>query len=271
VGYSYTTVLRKLRVNRQQLLLVLVSLVTVLAGCAGGLGGAPSGSDGGDGGDGGAGDGGDGQFAEREAALRAAGSYTSTWNYTTQGLDAEGDGLTVTHRTDITTNRTHVRYGGVDGEGYEQFRDGATLYSRYGSAEDPYYTVSENGGTLIADTLSYGGIYADGDLEGLERVGTETFDGVAVTRYEADGQSLWWAGSAVVGGGQPEDVNSVEVSYVLLVDGDGLVRSEAWTYTGTTNDGREVHFGWEYSITDVGRTVVEDPAWLADANASSGR
>lgn len=252
--------------------------MTVLAGCAGGIGGAPGEDDGS--GDGGAGDAGgpddgdagaDRGFAEREAALRAAGSYTSTWNYTTQGLDDELDGLTVTHRTDIATNRTHVSYGGMDGEGYEQFRDGAALYSRYGSADDPYYAVNENGGTLLSDSLTYGGIYADGDLDGLERVGTETFDGVSVTRYEADGQSLWWAGSAVVGGGQPEDVTDVAVRYTLLVDGDGLVRSEAWTYTGTTNDGREVHFGWAYHITDVGRTVVDDPAWLADAKASTAR
>lgn len=82
---------------------------------------------------------------------------------------------------------------------------------------------------------------------------------MAVTRSDADGRSLWWAGASVVEGGEPDDVRSVKCSHALLVDGDGLVRSEAWTYTGTTNDGQEVRFSWAYTSTGVGSTPVEDP------------
>lgn len=60
----------------------------------------------------------------------------------------------------------------------------------------------------------------------------------------------------------PGGVESVhDVSFVALVDGDGLVRSLDLRYAGTV-DGEAVRVEWTLRYEDVGSTTVRRPAWF---------
>ncbi len=65
-------------------------------------------------------------------------------------------------------------------------------------------------------------------------VGTETFDGVTVDRYEYSDLSTWRQfGAGAFGSGG--NVTVTDLTVVILVDSDGLARQTAWTLTGETD------------------------------------
>lgn len=249
---------------------VLLALLVTLAGCLGGVGeGAqPSGGSstgGGSGDGGGGGGGGDSAVANRTAVLAAAGSYTSTWQLrVSEGGEVVGETTYVT-AIDYAAERSLFRSTGTsDGEsrdGWEIYHADGTVYTRYGADESASYVVSEDvfTGTSPFDTGRY---VTDGsDLAEFERVGTDTFDGVQVTRYELTERPAWIAGQQV----RDDEVRWTEFTFEVLIDDDGLVRSERWTSTGV--DDQDVTHTVEFSstITGIGSTTVAEPAWIETA------
>lgn len=276
--------MRTTTMSSRRIVLLAVAVLVLLAGCTDGTGpAAPSGGTGGSGGDAGAGDGasgggGDGgstdgfTAADREQALRDAGSYTTTWGYSGTGPDGERGGLSVTQAVDLENQRALTSHNATTGEAWQQFYAGETTYYRYQSGDEDIYTVSPGEIDLLTTSLTSRGLYDATGGDGLVDQGQETYDGVPVTRYElADSASLPWtaAVAAGAGGADPDSLRAVDWTYTLLVDGDGLIRYESWGWTGTTNDDRTVSYVYEYSITGVGTTTVEDPEWLAAAEESS--
>jgi len=259
-------------------LLIVVSLV-VLAGCAGGgdVGPAAEGGDAGSTGDDGSGtDGADGDefdLGDPERLLRDAGSFTVTWSYA--GVDASGVETEFTREfyADLESERSYSRTvsatgGQADGGGFEQFVADGVTYTRFGSGDDAMVTSQEGSAEVLGTAIALSQARAYGADDGLVFAGTETFDGVTVDRYElsATDEALIRAGS-VAAQGEPGTLEVTEFGYVVLVDGDGLSRHESWTFSGRMDDGTEVSGSWEFSLTAVGSTTVDDPDWLDEAGA----
>ena len=265
-----------------------------LAGCVGGGGGSPTaadapgseggtseggGSDAADGGDGGSGGGDDSARADDgldltdpEAALRDAGSFTATWRYA--GTDERGQRgeIGFTYYADLDAGQTHIVYttnGGAEAAGWEVYSTDAATYTRFGSGENAFYQAVEEERDVVGEAVSHAGVYRYGDAEGMHYAGTETYDGVAVKRYElTDADSMWWAAGAAMQGADAE-VTVTDFEYVALIDEDGLARFESWSYAGETEDGEAVSAEWTYTVSAVGSTTVEEPDWLAEAAANA--
>jgi hypothetical protein len=264
-----------MQLNRGVTLVLVVMMLT--AGCLGGgspasevAGGSENTADGGsssvedaDGPD----------LTDPEAALRDAGSFTVTWRYA--GVDATGARSEVSHEyhADLRGERSlTVTSSSRDGqpEGVaEQFVADGTTYVRTGTAETPSYVSYPGTADVVGTAIALSQARAYGANEDLTTRGTERFDGVAVTRYElseADSQ-LIQAGSAATSGA-PGTAEITDFHYVVLVDEDGLSRYESWSFTGRTAEGQDISGEWEYTLTNVGSTSVDDPDWLADARAA---
>lgn len=253
------------------LAIVLLAALVVTAGClGGGSGDGPESGDGsaGDGGDGSAGDGGDGVglVENRTAYLHAAGSYTSVWSTTMTEGDVVVGEQSYTNAVDYVGERSlfgmRVTNDGTVRTDYESYFADGTSYTRYGAGEDATYMTATGeftpDDTLFSPTLHV----SETDLSGYTRVGTETFDGVEVTRYEASQLTDWY------GNGYDDEVEWTEFTYVVLVDGDGLVRSEGWTATGVDSEDVAHSIEYSYSLTDIGSTDIAEPDWLATAEAA---
>lgn len=246
---------------------VLVVLIVLLAGCAGGGNGdvasgeTPEDS---------SNNGGDVTLVEnRTAALMDAGSYTSTWE---MAFDSDGEragATTYTHAVDYENERSNfgMRMGGEEEvtTDHETFYADGTLYTRYGSGEDATYQVATGefapGNTLFSVESSFA---SGADLEAFEAAGSETYDGVTVTRYERTDDPSWVTNQATDG-----EFTWTSFDYVVLVDEDGLVRYESWGGDGVDADGVEQTMTFSYSLTGVGSTTVEDPDWLTTAQEQS--
>lgn len=258
-----------------------MAVLVVLAGCAGGGAvaqdagesssgmGDESAADAGSGSSGGAsGDAEALELSDPERLLRDAGSFTATWSY--EGVDASGGEQAVTREfyADLDGGRSYTVTSAGAGESVEQFVADGVTYTRTGAGDATVYSAYEGSTDVIATAVSLSQARAYGSNDGMTFTGAETFDGVPVNRYElsAANEALILAGSAAAA----ESANEIEVTnfeYVVLVDEDGLSRSESWTFAGRTPDGAEVRGSWEYSLTAVGSTTVDDPDWLADARA----
>ena len=257
--------------NRGLTLVLVVMMLT--AGCLGGgaAGDASTDSESTPGGDGTpAADGPD--LTDPETALRDAGSFAVTWQYA--GVDATGTRTEVTHEyyADLRGERSLTvtsssRAGQPEGT-TEQFVAGGTTYVRAGPAETPSYASYPGTADVVGTAIALSQARAYGANEDMANRGTERFDGVTVTRYElseADSQ-LIQAGSAATSGA-PGTAEITDFHYVVLVDEDGLSRYESWSFTGRTAEGQAISGEWEYSLTGVGATTVDDPDWLTDAQA----
>ena len=256
---------------------ILVVLLVVLAGCLGGGSDAPpaggGGSDGGDGGvnDGGSEDSGDDlDVVDSEAALREAGSFTTAWTFTM--VDAEGNETTMSNRfaVDLVANRTSeiLSVTGETGVSYERFTADGQSYTRYGDGEQTFYQVTPVQDDPVASALSRGAAVSYDDFEDARRVGTETFDGVTVDRYEYTDRTLWRQYGAGTFGTE-RNVTVQDFTVVTLVDGDGLARSTGWTVVGETDAGETVTAEWRFDLTGLGSTAVADPDWLAEAQSAN--
>jgi len=260
--------------NRVLTLQLVVAMLT--AGCLGGGadGGASASSPAGDAESDGSGTDADGpELTDAEAVLHDAGSFTVSWRYV--GVDASSARTEVRHDyyADLRAERSlsvtsSRRNGQSDGGASEQFVADGTTYIRTGSATAPTYG-SYPGTADVVDTavgLSQARAYNDE----MANHGTETFDGVRVTRYELTEASsqLIQAGSAA-SGGSTGVTEITDFHYVVLVDDDGVSRHESWSFTGRTAEDQQVSGEWEYSLTGVGSTVVADPDWLAEAKAAA--
>jgi hypothetical protein len=256
--------------TRTQLLSIALALVLVLAGCTG----ADVSSDatptagGGGSGDGGA----DEEFdvTDPETVLRDAGSFTSTWTFTITDVDGNTTTMSNGFAVNIAENRTTETFTvpGESATGYERYVADGTSYTRFGEDEEAFYQVTPFAGDPISFALARGAAFAYDDLSDAEAVGTESFDGVSVTRYEYRDPLLWqqYGTSAFAG---EENVTITDFVLVSLVDGDGLARSTGWTLVGETDAGEELRAEWRFELTDVGSTTVPEPAWLAEAESRS--
>jgi hypothetical protein len=281
-------------------LVLTIALLMVTAGCLGGggesdasvdsdtdtdsdadagsSGGAAGGSGSGDADSGvgasGGSDGGELELTDTEAALRDAGSFTVVWTYS--GVDRSGSEIEVTHEyyADLAAERSltvtsSMRDGESDAGTMQQFFADGTTRVRSGTEESPtYFSFEQESADVVATALALSQARAYGADDNLQFEGRETFDGVAVERYElseADSQLIQAGSAASVGTANPGDVVITDFRYVVLVDDDGLSRFESWSFSGETSDGQVVTGKWEYSLTNVGSTTVEDPDWLSEA------
>ncbi|CQR51030.1 MULTISPECIES: DUF7537 family lipoprotein [Haloferax] len=264
---------------------LIVAVLVLLAGCAGGADVAPAAqtddtdgiddtgeSTGGSAVDGST-DGDDFELNDPERLLRDAGSFTVSWSYT--GVDADGVETAVTREfaADLETERSHTRTtsttdGQPDSGAVEQFVADGVTYVRVGDGDEATYTSYEGSTEVLATAIALSQARAYGADDDLTFAGTETFDGASVERYElsAANEALILAGSAAAQG-EPGTLEVTSFEYVVLVDGDGLSRHESWAFSGRMDDGTEVSGSWEYSLTGVGSTTVDEPAWLGEARA----
>lgn len=262
--------------------LFVVALLVVLAGCAGGGGGMPSaegadsaggsaGTDGGATGDE-ASDSDAFELGDPERLLRDAGSFTVTWSYS--GVDASGAEIAVTREfyADLEAERSYTRTtstanGQADGSNIEQFVDGGVTYVRFGTGDDAFVSSQEGSSEVLGTAIALSQARAYGADDDLVAAGTETFDGVTVDRYElsATDEALIRAGS-VSAQGEPGDFEVTNFEYAVLVDENGLSRHESWQFSGRADD-QAVSGAWEFSLTGVGSTTVEEPDWVDQAAA----
>jgi hypothetical protein len=214
------------------------------------------------------------ELTDPETALRDAGSFTVTWQYA--GVDATGTGTEVIHEyyADLQGERSlTVTSSSRDGQPEsttEQFVADGTTYIRSGPANAPSYASYPGSADVVGTAIALSQARAYGANEDMTNRGSERFDGVSVTRYElseADSQ-LIQAGSAATSGA-PGTAEITDFHYVVLVDEDGLSRYESWSFTGRTAEGRAISGEWEYSLTKVGGTTVDEPDWLTNARAAA--
>ena len=252
---------------------VLLSLLVVLAGCsalgggdgdgatnttpAADPGGEPAGS-------------GDVVLVEnRTAALEAAGGYTGVWQ-----MESSRDGelvgrTTYTHAVDYENERSSftmvMASEGEVSNDYESFHADGVSYTRYGAGEEATYQTNDAAfapGNTLFSVQSY--VTDADDLSEFAAVGTESYDGVTVTRYERTDRPTW-----VSAQGSGGEFTWTEFTYTVLVDENGLVRSESWGGEGVDADGVSQTIAFSYSLTDVGSTVVEEPDWITAAQAQT--
>jgi hypothetical protein len=259
--------------TRTQLLSIALALLLVLAGCTGAdvpTDATPAGSGGSTGGSGA--DDADEEFdvVDPETVLREAGSFTSTWTFTTTDVDGETSTLSNSFAVNIAENRTSetLSVSGESATSYERFVADGTSYTRFGEDEEVFYQVTPFAGDPITFALARGAAFAYDDLSDADLVGTETFDGVPVSRYEYRDPLLWRQYGTSAFGGQ-ENVTITDFTLISLVDDDGLARSTGWTLIGETDAGEEIRAEWRFELTDVGSTTVPDPDWLAEAESRS--
>lgn len=265
-------------IMRVQTLTVLVALLLVVAGCTGAptdtTTAAPtdgSGNTGGTGGSGGTddstGDADGFDVSDSEAQLRTAGSFTSTWSLTMVDSTGNESMLTNTYYVDLGANRTSETFtisGDDAGVSYERFIADGTSYTRLGDDTEVFYQVLPADDNQVEYALARGASFSYDDLSDATFVGTETFDGVSVDRYEYTDPTLWRQ-YGVTAFESDENVTITEFTLVVLVDEDGLARSSSWDLRGETEDGDPVSAEWRFELTDVGTTSVTDPDWLDEA------
>ena len=266
---------------------ILVVLTVVLAGCSGGGvtdSGDTSGSDAtgtdtavtdGPGSEtptaiGGVPTGEDLSLTDPDTRLRAVGSFATEWSYSVSGVDGTTTSLTQSHWVDLDANRSLQRTETTGSDGsfaIETFVADGTSYTRYGEGDDVQYASSDRPGSVVETATSYASGFTS-DLESdASFVGTETYDGVTVSRYEYDNTAAWQVyGGSMFGSG---NVSVTAFTVAVLVDSDGVARLTTWTLSGQADDGTDVSSAWRYSVTGIGSTTVADPAWLADARAQT--
>jgi hypothetical protein len=154
-----------------------------------------------------------------------------------------------------------------DGPISTTYTAGDTTFSRFGEGEDVTY---QSGPAYIApmDRALGQAAFAYADVDQENFVGSDTFDGVAVDRYEYRDPVLWRQ-FGTTSFGDEENVTVTDFTLVVLVDEDGLARQTAWTLLGETEDGREVSVEWRFEVTGVGSTTVDEPDWLAEAGSNA--
>lgn len=215
------------------------------------------------------GDGDDAVLGDPAGILTDAQSFTAGWTYSLVEDDDTQAAYEYTVAVDLATNRSREwsrTFDDADEVVFERYNADGQSYVKFGSEDQALYMVSPQETSPFEDAVSDAIV---GDFEDYERVGTETFDGVTVTRYEYSDPLLWQTyGLGTVG--DADDVEVTDFTLAVLVDGDGLTRSVSWTLSGEEDDGTPVAGEWRYTLTKIGATTVEEPAWLELAKTQGG-
>ncbi|WP_135536199.1 DUF7537 family lipoprotein [Halostella pelagica] len=191
--------------------------------------------------------------------LRSAGSYTAEVNISltsdessitqdTRGkVDLENDRQYVVQSASLFGNRTTYRYM-ADNVTYEKVvpEGGETRYETTQNAE----TASASVNTDNIDAFEW------------EQRGTETHEGVGVTRYEATGVANY---SALPTDASEDNIS--DLSATLLVTEDGVMYEYTVDYTRESDSTQELSL--RYATRDIGSTTVEEPDWLDEAQSNS--
>jgi len=205
--------------------------------------------------------------------LRDAGSFTTTWSYSVTDVDGATTSVTDTYRVNLDANRSIELFATdgpeadsetttfiADGTGYTRVEAGGqTLYQTNDQPPAVFESATGRASSLFT--------FVESDIQ---YVGTETYDGVTVDRYEYSDASAWSEYNenvSIAMFSSDTEVTVTSFSVVVLVDEDGVGRLTTWTLAGEAADGTPVSAEWSYSLTDIGSTTVEDPDWLADAQA----
>ena len=206
----------------------------------------------------------------RTAALRDTGGYTAIWKMEFKKEGETVGATTYMHAVDYENERSSfsmlMASEGEVSTDYESFHADGVTYARYGTGEDATYQVADAAFAPENTLFSVESHITDADdLAGFATVGTETYDGVTVTRYERTDRPVWIAA-------QSPDSNFTwtKFTYTVLVDENGLVRSDSWGGEGVTDDGVTQTMEFSYSLTDVGSISIEEPDWVATARDGAG-
>lgn len=270
--------------DRRTLLTIAAAGAANLAGCVGSDGDQPgdepgatnepddgTGDDGsGDGtGDDGTGDdGSDGDDwvdSEPDEALRQAGNFTSTWTWEVSDPQPGGaEKMVYTSLVNLDDERAYTKldFSGDNETTMEIYQTSDKRYNRATDqdGENPTTWVEEREFDPKEFLFTYGYSYDTSELETWSDEGTETYDGVTVRRYVYEDDQPYVAGQ---GGHDMTEVT--KVTFVMLVDENGIPRYQSHRVEGTDDEGNDVWYEWDYSITDVGSTTVEEPDWIDEA------
>jgi hypothetical protein len=217
-------------------------------------------------------------IGRQENALREAGSFTvrTVMKLNGSGADEAPAGFSTDRTTSVDLDAGRVLDVSV-GVGMDVtktvYYDGTDEHQKlvFGAetASNTTYVSTTDESDYRADTISAvaGDLgYAEDSYEDdVRRVGTETYDGVSVTRYEAGLRDLE-PDTALFLVGSNVDLNEYEVAY--LVDADGIVRYASvvldYDYDNDGDGTRDsnLRLAFERSVTDVGSTTVDEPDWL---------
>ncbi|MDS0260648.1 hypothetical protein NDI56_14675 [Haloarcula sp. S1CR25-12] len=256
---------------------LLVVLTVALAGCSGGgvTDGSENGTEAATGSPSSSGDSAssDGlSLTEADERLRDAGSFTTEWSYSVTEADGTTASITDTYRVDLDANRSVELFSTTGPDStveIETFVADGTVYSRYGGGQEPFYNVNDQAPDVFDSATGrassfYGSLESDAQF-----VGTETFDGVTVSRYEYDDTAAWQTYNGATGSSMfgSDNVTVTDFTVSVLVDENDVARLTMWTFSGRTDAGQSVSAEWRYSLTDIGSTTVSDPSWLAEAQA----
>jgi hypothetical protein len=214
-------------------------------------------------------------FSEAERALRNAGSFTSTWTWRASN-GTETASTVVHHVVDLVNERSlrETRNADDDGEFVmdDFYTDGVTYMRMVSGGPDsqPMYMASEGRFEGSAMIYEHGYSYDPSHANDWSFERETTHDGVSVREYVYTGSDLWDEIGFLLGDDQSEEAEVTGVEFRMLVDSDGIARYQRFRVEGL-EEGTSVWFEWEYEITDIGSTTVEDPAWLPDALEQTGR
>ena len=243
-----------------------IALLVLAAGCAGSLNG---GSEGGYDANGTELDG-ETLTNQTATAVESSGSYSLN---STATITGERQDQTVTSQTDEqrqvdfesdtglrSSERTLSSNESTQSIAVVVYTNGSTSYRQQESGGEVSYDVQEGGYTGAGSTTpvnttgfaqNYTGFV---DEFGWERNGTETVDGVTVTRYTATQN------------GTSDAIQ--DPSGHLLVDSDGVVREVSLAYT-ISQAGSPTNIELNIVLDDIGSTTVEEPGWVSDAQEQS--
>jgi hypothetical protein len=210
-------------------------------------------------------------LSEPIRALQDAGSFTATWTWRANDGTETGT-IELRQTVDLANERSHLTSTTVDGDGefvMEYFYADGVQYTRIIS-DDPdsesMYVATES--EFESNTMLYdrGYAYDASDLEEWSSEGVTTYDGVSVRKYAYTGDDLWIGTSAW----EDEEFQVTDVTFEMLVDRDGVARYQKYYVEGVTEEGSTEWFEWEYTVTNVGSTTVDDPEWLDEALEQTG-
>lgn len=242
--------------RRELLVLAATAGAATIAGCLGGTDG--------DGGSGGASSNStiDGQSLAQshQEGLAAAGTYSLTFAIRMENTGSEPLTQTIELSVDESSERyldTHYDSLGVGRSQRFVEADRVYSFSNGGVTNTESYDVAvldddTRRKLLFPRDMVIGWVETVTDRTQFREIGTESFDEIGVTRYEAEGDSV--VERAVD-----------EVRYVLLVDGNGIVRyfeRHTEDATGNGDEQRLVTHSWQFS--DIGTTTVVEPDWVGD-------
>lgn len=201
-----------------------------------------------------------------ERFLTSAGNFEASWSYTlVDGGETETAyeyDVLVDRRSNTSLERSWLS-DATDEVVFERYNAAGQSYVKYGSDAEAFYMMTPQESSPFDDAVSDAFV---GDIDRYRLVGTETFDGITVNRYELSDTALWTE-YGVGSFGDAQDVRVTDFSLVVLVDGDGLARSTSWKLVGETSEGNPITGEWQYTLTGIGSTTVDQPDWVELAMA----